>query len=83
MNYLSLYIFIISLYLSISFYNSLHNKSNLKIKSFIIKLFFNKINIHFVQGKGTLFRNIQNTGRLNYSALGSRQVPSNGWVPMS
>ena len=27
------------------------------------------------QGKGTNSRNMQNTGRLNYSALGSRQVP--------
>ena len=28
------------------------------------------------QEKGTLFRNIQNTGRSNYYALGSRQVPT-------
>ena len=28
------------------------------------------------QGKGTLFRNIQDTGRLNYSASGSRQTGS-------
>ena len=28
------------------------------------------------QGKETLFRNIQNTGRWNYSAFGSRQVPT-------
>ena len=28
-----------------------------------------------LQWKGTLFRNIQNTGRWNYSDLGSRQVP--------
>ena len=27
----------------------------------------------FWQGKGTLFRNIQNTGRLYYSVLGSRR----------
>ena len=83
MIYLSLYIFVISLYLSISFPNSVYNKSNLKMKSYIIKLFFNKINMQFIQGKGTLFRNIKNTGRSNYSALFSRQVPTNGWVPMS
>ena len=27
----------------------------------------------FIQGKGTLFRNIQNTGWWHYSALGSRR----------
>ena len=36
------------------------------------------------QGKGTLFRNIQNTGRWNYSVLGSRRVNLFiGCVPMS
>ena len=30
-------------------------------------------NIRQTQGKGTLFRNIQSTGRGHYSALGSRQ----------
>jgi hypothetical protein len=38
---------------------------------------------NLTQGKGTLFRNIQDTDRWNYSALGSRQVPIVGWVPMS
>ena len=36
-----------------------------------------------IREKGTLFRNIQNTGRLYYSALGSRRVLSIGWVLMS
>ena len=35
------------------------------------------------QGKGILFRKIQNTGRYNYSALGSRQVPIYWLGPMS
>ena len=31
--------------------------------------------VHAIQGKGILFRNIQNTGRWNYSASGSNWVP--------
>ena len=35
--------------------------------------------LSFCRGKGTLFRNIHNTGRWNHSALGSLKVPIN-WL---
>ena len=48
------------------------------LKSLKVKI-LHFIYLHQHQGKGPLFRNIQNTVRCNFSALGSNI----GWVPMS
>ena len=49
------------------------------VEQIVLRRQITQINVHCTvyseQRKGTLFRNIQNTGRCNYTALGSREVP--------
>ena len=51
-------------------------KNSLKtFERLLVNLSFYILFKNILHKKGTIFRNIQNIGRLNYSALGNRRVP--------